>query len=1189
MNPTELKRRALRGPRSRDKRPLELPRRVVRLSNGSYTVQISGVGSGMSERGGLAVTRWVPDPTSDADGFHLYLRDLEQGKVWSAGFQPTLVLPDEYDFVVAPGAVEIGRIDDEIESRMTVCVDPSDDLELRVCRLTNHGDRPRKIELTSYVEFVLARRDADDSHPTFLKLFIETEFCWERNAILARRRPRSATESEQWACHCLLGDDADGLSGEIQFETNRSRFIGRGRSMASPRALDPNVRLTSDWGAVLDPIGSLRTVVSLGAGETRQIVWTLGAANSRSEIERLATKVTNLAEVEAVFAAATQAGELQSQENHAAASIRLDGSPANHLIIHPPHTPSEPSVVDPQREPLYRAASNGSNGGAFRNGKPDILRFDNGYGGFSADGREYVIRVKTDHERGQILPPRPWANVIANPSAGFLVTERGAGYSWAGNSRLNRLTAWHNDAVCDPHAEAIWIRDEAAKSFWSVAPGPTPAAVTFEVRHGFGYSTFCHVSHGLEQELTLFMEREEPVKFARVRLTNRGRVARRLSLFSYAHWNLGSLITDSPGSVSTEYDTNSRAILARNPNRELFRDAVAFSAVAIEPNKDSAEFTFTGDRTTFLGELGRLESPAALASGQRLDNRTGGRLDPCAAWQVPIELAAGETVECTILLGETATADAAAELIRKYRGAGEVGRALEQAKAFWNETLTAVQVQTPDAEIDLLVNGWLSYQNLSCRMWGRSAYYQPGGAFGFRDQLQDSAALLFHRPDLTRQQIIRHAGQQFAEGDVLHFWHPDTGAGLRTRFSDDLLWLPYIAATYIAVTGDEQVLDEVAPFVSGSELTAEQQEAYLHVEQTEQSATIYEHCCRAIDRGLTKGEHGLPLFGCGDWNDGMNRVGAQGRGESVWLGFFIASVLELMIPICRRRGDCERADRYQAYREQLLTALNTAGWDGSWYRRAYYDDGEPLGSAQSDECQIDALAQSWAVLSGVAPKERAAMCISAVEERLVDEQAGIIRLLAPAFNRTMHDPGYIKGYLPGIRENGGQYTHGVLWYIRALAELGRGTRAVELLKMLSPVSHTLTPDAVAIYQTEPYVVAADVYGEPPHVGRGGWTWYTGSAGWMLRVAVESVFGFSIEQGQRLVINPAISASWPRCRLSYRVPGSETRYEIKIENPNARERGVVSATVDGQSADVVDGAAVVPLARDGRRHEVVVRL
>jgi cyclic beta-1,2-glucan synthetase len=1075
---------------------------------------------------------------------------------------------------------------------MSVCVDPSDDLELRMCRITNLGHRTRRIELTSYIEFVLARPEVDESHPTFSKLFIETEFCSEQNAILARRRPRSAAESEQWACHCLVCGDAEGLQGGIQFETNRASFIGRGRTLARPRALDPTVKLRGEWGAVLDPVGSLRTTVSLAPAETRQIVWTLGSARGRHEIERLASKVTDFVQAQTIFAAAAQSGTLLegNGKGNGSERDRSDKSMAGRLLVHPAHTSAKPSASAAKRKAIYRPAFAGSEReAAHQEGKPELLRFDNGYGGFSADGREYVIRLQPDDGGGHQLPPRPWVNVIANESAGFLVTERGAGYTWVGNSRNNRLTAWHNDPVCDPHAEAIWIRDEEARTFWSVTPGPTPAGVPHEVRHGFGYTTFQHVSHGIEQELTLFMAPDEPVKLARVRLVNRGRVARQLSLFSYAHLALGTLAAESVGSVTTEFDTTLSAILARNPSREHFESCVAFSAIAADDADDSTECYHTDDRSTFLGELGQLESAAALTSGQRLDNRTGSGLDPCAAWQVPIELAAGNTYECTILLGEATTLDRAAELIRKYRRPEEVQRALDQAKEFWCETLSAVQVQTPDAEIDLLVNGWLTYQNLSCRMWGRSAYYQPGGAFGFRDQLQDAAALVYYRPDLTRRQLVCHASQQFIEGDVLHWWHPETGAGLRTRFSDDLLWLPYIAATYIAVTGDEQVLDEAVPFVSGPTLGDEQQEAYLHIEPTDETATIYEHCCRAIDRGLTTGAHGLPLFGCGDWNDGMNRVGSQGRGESVWLGFFIASVLKLMLPICERRNDWERAKRYQAYRDQLLRALDKAGWDGSWYRRAYYDDGEPLGSAKSDECQIDALAQAWAVLSGVASKERAELSVAEVEKRLVDEEAGIIRLLAPPFDRTTHDPGYIKGYLPGIRENGGQYTHGVLWFVRAMAELGRGTRAVELLKMLSPISHTSTPDDVAIYQTEPYVVAADVYGEPPHVGRGGWTWYTGSAGWMLRVAIESIFGFSIDGGQWLVINPTISAKWPRCRLSYRVPGVDTRYEITIENPKGKERGVVAATVDGNPANVSDGAARVPLLRDGRRHEVVVRM
>jgi N,N'-diacetylchitobiose phosphorylase len=1188
MNPIELKRRAARGVRSHDERSLELPRNIVRLTNGHYTVQLSGVGTGFSECGGLAVSRWLPDPTCDADGFHVFLRDLDDGALWSAGFQPTCAVPQEYLFAISPGVASFIRMDDEIECRMTVCVDPGDDFELRLCRLTNYSHRKRRIELTSYLEFVLARRDADESHPTFSKLFVETLFVPEQSAILARRRPRSAAESEQWACHSLIVDDAKRLSDAVEFETNRARFIGRGRTLEHPRALDPKIRLTGDWGAVLDPIGSLRTVVLLEPGETRQVGWLLGAASGRQEIERITAKASDLDQAEAIFTAAASANRLVEGASGEALPDRTDDSTARRLNWHPAHIALEAAAAESAEHISYRPAFDGPAGKAARNGKSEILRFDNGCGGFSPDGREYVIRLQPNGSGGHRLPPLPWANVIANEWAGFLVTERGAGYTWAGNSRNNRLTAWHNDPVSDPHAEAIWIRDEEAKTFWSLAPGPTPAAVPYEVRHGFGYTTFHHLSHGIEQELTLFMGPNAPAKLARVRLVNRGRVARQLTLFSYSHWNLGTLTTDSAGSIDTEYDATLRAILARNPNREHFGESVAFSTVSVSSPDGLAAGYHSGDRTSFLGEMGRLEAPAALVRGERLDNRTGSRLDPCAAWQVPIELAAGETLECTVLLGEAASRDAAADLIRTYRQPGEVENAFEQVKAFWRETLSAVQVQTPDAEIDLMVNGWLPYQNLSCRMWARSAYYQPGGAFGFRDQLQDSAALVYHRPDITRTQIVRHASQQFTEGDVLHWWHPETGAGLRTRFSDDLLWLPYVAANYVAVTGDEQILDEVVPFISGPALAAQQQEVYIQVQPTEAAATIYEHCCRAIDRSLTSGSHGLPLFGCGDWNDGMNRVGSQGRGESVWLGFFIASVLEFMLPICDRRNDRERAKTYTTFRDQLLTSLNTAGWDGGWYRRAYYDDGEPLGSISCDECQIDALAQAWAVLSGVASRDRAEMSMAAVEQRLVDEEAGIIRLLAPPFDRTTHDPGYIKGYLPGIRENGGQYTHGVLWYVRAMAAMGRGTRAVELLKMLSPISHTSTPEAVAAYQTEPYVVAADVYGEPPHVGRGGWTWYTGSAGWMLRVAVESILGLSVESGKRLVINPTISARWPRCRISYRLPDGET-YEITIDNSLGREHGVVAAMVDGETADVVDGAAIVPLAGDGRRHEVVVRL
>jgi cyclic beta-1,2-glucan synthetase len=487
----------------------------------------------------------------------------------------------------------------------------------------------------------------------------------------------------------------------------------------------------------------------------------------------------------------------------------------------------------------------------------------------------------------------------------------------------------------------------------------------------------------------------------------------------------------------------------------------------------------------FLGRFADMQAPAAIVAGQALDGRDGDEIDPCAAWQTSIELPAGGNFECTFLLGEATDREAALAMIGKYDSRQRNQQELERVVASWRSLLSAVEIETPDAEIDVMVNGWLLYQNLSCRMWARSAYYQPGGAFGFRDQLQDAAAFVYHRPEITRTQILRHAAQQFVEGDVLHWWHPDTGYGLRTRFSDDLLWLPLVAAEYVQKTGDEAVLQTELPFIAAAQLAEGQQEAYLRPTRANERASLYEHCCRALDRGLTRGPNGLPLIGCGDWNDGFSRIGRLGRGESVWLGFFIDHILERMLPICEKRGDVPRVTKYAAYRDQLRDALNSTGWDGQWYRRAYYDHGAPIGSSASDECQLDALAQAWAVLSGVAPPERAKMAMQAVEQRLVDDESGMIRLLTPPFDSTPNDPGYIKGYLPGIRENGGQYTHGVLWVVRAVAEMGRGTRAVELLRMLTPVWHASSRARADVYKTEPYVVAAPNNGGPPPDGRGG--------------------------------------------------------------------------------------------------------
>ncbi|HEU4630351.1 MAG TPA: hypothetical protein VFS08_11445 [Gemmatimonadaceae bacterium] len=1131
------------------------------LSNGRFTTLVTDAGAGGASFEGLAVTRYVPDRTRDGDGIWLYVRDLESGEYWSAGLQPVARPPDAYRVRVGPGLVEIVREDGALALTTEICV-AAVDAELRRYTLANRGDRPRRLELTTYAEVVLNRAAADAAHPAFSKLFVQTAHAPIDELLLAWRRLRSPGDEPLWLVHRLVTDDPG--AGALEHATDRMRFLGRGRTTARPWALHRGVRLGSITGNVLDPILSLRRFVTVAPGERVQLLAVLGAGRTRQDVEAIGARFESVSAADQAFARAAAQGEpapVTIDTSWQARSAESRYRPAAARDIEPPAPPGP--------------------GGA--------LRLFNGHGGFSEDGREYVVRIGAG-ARDEALPPLPWVNVVANELTGFIASERGGGYTWSVNSRENRLTPWSNDPVADPCGEALYLRDEESGVFWSPLPGPVPGAGPYEVRHGFGYTLWRHEGMGLAHEVVQFVPRHDPVKLTRLRLTNTGGRPRRLTLWSYAQLVLGVFPHESGRTVVTERDDATGALLAMNPERGEFASRVAFAAVA----PPSAELTATADRTAFLGAQGSVADPAALRHDAPLDGATGADLDPCVAFRLPLELAPGETVERVVLLGEAEGSDRARELVTAYQDLGVVNEALTEVRDFWRELVGGVQVETPSPALDLMVNGWLTYQNLSCRVWGRSAFYQSGGAFGFRDQLQDASALVYLLPALTRDQIVLHASHQFVEGDVLHWWHPPLGKGMRTRFSDDLLWLPYVTAFYVRTTGDAGVLEEPARFVTARQLEPGEDEAFLVPTDAGTSATVYEHCCRALDRSLTRGAHGLPLMGVGDWNDGMNRVGREGRGESVWLGFFLYDILHDFIPICERRGDAERAARYRDYRRALAAALNDGGWDGAWYRRAYYDDGTPLGSAQSDECRIDTIAQAWAVLSGAAPRDRAEQALDAMEEHLVSEAEGLIRLLTPAFDRTPHDPGYIKGYLPGVRENGGQYTHGALWGVRALAALGRCERAAPLLEMLSPVSHGRTPEEVAVYRTEPYVVAADVYGVAPHVGRGGWTWYTGSAGWLYRVALESVLGFTLDAGERIVLRPCIPAAWPGFTLRYRVPGGATTYEIVVTRA-ANNGAATSVRVDGaesgagESAAVRDGAVVIPIVRDGAAHRVAVVL
>jgi N,N'-diacetylchitobiose phosphorylase len=1147
------------------------------LSNGRYSVLVSPAGGSYSAFEGLALTRWAPDPTRQADGFFLYVRDLESGRSWSAGYQPLPAGHESYRSSFPGDRVEIARRSHGIGTVTTIGVATDADIEVRRFRLTNHGDSLRTLQVTTYAELALNTPAADAGHPAFSKLFVQTGYRARDRALIAWRRLRSPDDSPLWLAHRLLLDTDGEAPPAPDYETDRARFIGRGRSVSDPRALDAGERLSGSVGNVLDPIFSLRRVVELPPGASVDVFAWLAASHSERGMGELISRFAT------VDAARRALEETRPPPCAAERSLGLPSTWAGALDL----LASGSSPAEPAPPPSPNRSTDRRHGGAARPEWADEpLQLFNGIGGFSGDGTEYVIRLEPDPASGALrLPPQPWINVVAGEEVGFLISERGAGYTWSVNSRENRLTPWSNDPVSDPHGEALYLRDEEDGAFWSPTPGPAPGAGTYEVRHGFGYSRFRHGSRELDLEVLEYVPRQDPVKIVRVRITNPGERRRRLSLFSYAQLVLGGLPAETRLQVDTEHDERIGAVLARNPRRGVFSDRVAFAATVAPPG---IQASFTTSRTSFLGPLGSMDAPAALVSGEPLDGVAGRGLDPCAAFRLTLEVGPGETVECAFLLGETGAEHELPRLLARYRAPGALQVAFDEVRNQWRELLSRVRVETPSPAIDLMVNGWLAYQNLACRMWGRSAFYQSGGAFGFRDQLQDSSALLYLDPELTRRQILLHAAHQFVEGDVMHWWHPPSSAGIRTRFSDDLLWLPYITAFYLRSTGDPTLLGEEVRFLTAPPLADGDDELFLTPEDSGERGTVYEHCCRAIDRSLTRGAHGLPLMGVGDWNDGMNRVGREGRGESVWLGFFLHDILEAFIPICEASADHGRVSRYRAYQRDLGVALEDAGWDGGWYRRAYYDNGTPLGSAESDECRIDTLAQAWAVISRVAPAERAEQALDAMEEYLVSEPDGLVRLLAPAFDRTVHDPGYIKGYLPGVRENGGQYTHAALWAIRALAEVGRDHRAARLLEMLSPISHTATPEGVAIYQVEPYVIAADVYGVEPHVGRGGWSWYTGSAGWMFRVALESVLGLQLRDGRSMALRPCIPDVWAGYRICYRLPDGATTYEIELRR-SATPQASTRASLDREELAVEDGAVIVPLATDGRVHHVRVEL
>lgn len=1268
------------------------------LSNGRYHVMVSAAGGGYSRWNDVAVSRWQEDPTTDSSGAFCYLSEQQGDSYWSTSFQPTRTQGRDYEAVFTQGRAEFRRHDYRMETHTEIAVSPEDDLEIRRVTVTDRSGQSRRVILTSYVEAVAGLPAPDNLHRAFSNLFVQTELEPLRHAVLVTRRPRSSDETPAWV-FCLLMAHGE-PAGPCSFESDRDRFVGRGRTPQRPQAMDHSASLSNAAGPVLDPCvairrcmdvppdGSARLDLIIGAAPTREAamdlinkyqdhrmadrVFELSAAHSRVVLGHLgatesqAQQFSHLAlaliyseevyratgsvlrrnrrgqsglwgygisgdypilllrvgdmddvgvvrelltahaywrskglisdlviwnedvtgyrqvlsdQVLAMIGTGTEphlldkpGGIFVRQADHVAEEDRLLMQAAARVVLSASEGPLEqqiarrkrltvrefpPSLATARPAPMHRTPQLPA--------RRDLV-LSNTIGGFTRDGREYVVHISPEART-----PAPWCNVIANPRLGTVVSESGGAYTWFENAQLFRITPWNNDPVSDASGEAMYVRDDRSGRFFSPKPLPAAGHGRYICRHGFGYSVFEHREDGLETELTQYVDLVAPVKFFVLKVKNVSGVSRSVSLFASFRLVLGDLPARHAMHVVTELDPRTGALLARNCYGPDFGQVVSF--LDCSQTLRSA----TGDRKEFLGRNGDAANPAALHQ-VRLGGRVGAGLDPCAAMQTGLLLADGEVREVVFMIGAGRDMAEASALIQRYRGTGPARVALEEVWRFWNDRLGIIYLESPDHALNVMTNGWLPYQVMACRMWGRSGYYQSGGADGFRDQLQDCLALMHEAPELAREHLLRCAARQFTRGDVQHWWHPPSGRGVRTTCSDDYLWLPYAVARYVKFTADTGILDEVVHFLDGRPLREGEESYYDMPDRLEESAPLYEHCVRAIRHGLRLGTHGLPLMGSGDWNDGMNRVGHGGKGESTWLAFFLHVVLTDFEPLARRR-DLSFADELIATAAQLADCVDAHAWDGQWYRRAFFDSGEPLGSARNAECQIDSLPQSWAVISGAADPDRTREALDSMWNRLVRQDLNVMQLFDPPFDTSPLDPGYIKGYVPGVRENGGQYTHAAVWAAMSFALAGQLERAWELVGMLNPVNHALDAAGVARYRVEPYVIAADVYTARLHPGRGGWTWYTGSAGWFYHLIHAVLLGMK-RTGQTMTFEPRPPASWTTYKVHYRY--YQTFYHITFIRSPATERAG-QLTMDG--AILPDG--ILRLVNDKKEHSVEV--
>lgn len=1265
------------------------------LSNGDYSLMLTNSGSGYGKFKDMMAYRWREDVTLDDSGLFFYIKDVSKDKFWSSTYEPCKTSGDSYEAIFALDKVEFKRRDDDIETHTEITVSNEDNTEIRRIVIKNNSSSEKIIEITSYCEVTMAPMNADEVHPAFSNLFIRTEFLKDPMCILANRRPRAKNQKIPWVMQTMIVDGK--TIGEVQYETSRVNFIGRGGNLYYPLALENNNDLKNIVGDVIDPIISIRRRIKLKTGSICGISFISSVTESKEDAINLAVKYSELKNVKRVFSLAWSQSQIElnylgikpnqanlyqcmaskiifmntmvrdreeyikavdksqsalwaygisgdlpialllvrSEEDigivkqvlnaHEYWSIKgvksdlviINMEASNYLqnltnslgdIINSGNsrdkenksggvfllgksTVSEDVInfliaisrllIDSAKGLLVRQVKNSiklkydvatlaSKSVEYEDKKYDFperkLKYYNGYGGFDVAASEYVIRLRDNKNT-----PAPWINVISNQNFGFHVSELGSAYTWCKNSRENKLTTWSNDYVCDKLGEALYIRDEETADIWSISPKPIRDDGDYIIEHGRGYSNFKHVAFGIIGETTMFVPMEEKVKIIRVKLKNISNITRKLSLTYYCQLVLGVIPRDTALHIVTYIQNKGEFIYAKNPYSGSFGKNMAYLKII-----GGNEASFTGDRKEFIGRNGSIEKPYAITK-ERLSNNVGTGLDPCMAENSKISLAENEEKIVNIVFGEEESLEEIERILAKYSKVRSSTIELENTKVYWEETLGKIKVKTPDETMDIMLNGWLMYQTIACRLWSRTAFYQSGGAYGFRDQLQDVMPICFLKPEMTRRQILLSASRQFLEGDVQHWWHPIVDSGIRTRFSDDLLWLPYVTNDYIKNTGDYSILDEKVFYIEDEPLKEGEDERYNVSKKSKKSGTIYEHCIKSLEKGLKFGIHNIPLMGSGDWNDGMSTVGNKGKGESVWLGWFICSILNDFKDICKFKKDEYRSERYSELSDFVRENIESNAWDGEWYRRAYFDDGTPLGSSKNDECKIDSLSQSWAVISKAGEAKHTKIAMNSLEKYLVKEDNKMVLLLTPPFNNSKLEPGYIKGYIPGVRENGGQYTHAATWVIFAMAKLGEKEKAWKLFNMINPINHAKTKEASDIYKVEPYVMAADVYAQEANMGRGGWTWYTGAAGWMYRVGIEGILGLTLLSSKGFTINPCVPKEWDEYEITY--IHKKCKYNIKVTKGH-------SSTVNVDGKPVKSG--VIPFF-EGGDHQVTVTM